>query len=626
MRFFFHSWSDRNSWFTWALGLSLLIKAQLHKTDAFAVLPSLSNPKHIHSFITSNHHVRNFPRSFLSKNLKTKSQLYSSSASDQELDKVKSNNNSNNNAKKRVAVIGAGWGGLSTAHALSQHDDVEVTLIEASPRVGGLVRDGFLSVNKTRPAEAGQHGFWDNYHNIFKLLEEMSSSDKIDFDVDKALTNYAKQGQYSPRGLEAIWPIYRDQPINLPTGIAQGLYTQFQNLSVLDRLTAIPLVLAFSEFDDSMEAWKAYDSVSFRDLCVKLGVSKKCYEEAFEPMILTGLFAPGAQCSAAAALGMAYFFVLKSQNSFDVRWCRGNIGEVIFDPWVELMTQNGVKFETSTRVTGLKVDESNTNTNEQLISTLECKHAETGESYEMEVDTVVFAVGAEALKSFVTYSPSLAKYPDFRKFANLRGTSVLATRLFLDQKLDVPYSANACWGFDDGVGMTMFDISTIHENFYNNSGSVIEIDYYHASSLLVMDDTSIVHKVKKDLDTILGSQSSTAKVLDAAIVRLPNAVNWYYPGSYQDMPDLQSESLSNVYFAGDIVRTRHGSWSQEKAYVTGQQVCNLIMDCDENENIIPLSEDESHVALGRQAVKFGKSVLGFGNASRGPSLVDFFMR
>ena len=50
-------------------------------------------------------------------------------------------------------------------------------------------------------------------------------------------------------------------------------------------------------------------------------MSRKLYREAFEPMILTGLFAPGEQCSAAAALGMAYFFVLKSQTAFDVRWC-----------------------------------------------------------------------------------------------------------------------------------------------------------------------------------------------------------------------------------------------------------------------------------------------------------------
>jgi hypothetical protein len=36
-------------------------------------------------------------------------------------------------------------------------------------------------------------------------------------------------------------------------------------------------------------------------------------------MILTGLFAPGCECSAAAALGMAYVFVLRTSTSFDVR-------------------------------------------------------------------------------------------------------------------------------------------------------------------------------------------------------------------------------------------------------------------------------------------------------------------
>lgn len=232
--------------------------------------------------------------------------------------------------KQKAVVIGAGWGGLSTAYALSEDPKYEVTVVDAAPRVGGLVRDGFRSMTGERKAEAGQHGFWDQYFNIFKLLKE-------DLNIfESALTDYAEQGQYSPDGLEAVWAVYRDET-QLPTGLAQAVYTKFMNLPITDRLTAFPLVLAFSEFDDSPESWEKFDKISFRDLCVKLGVSKRCYEEAFEPMILTGLFAPGAECSAAAALGMAYFFVLSNQKAFDVRWCKGNIGEQIFDPWVERM-------------------------------------------------------------------------------------------------------------------------------------------------------------------------------------------------------------------------------------------------------------------------------------------------
>ena len=75
-------------------------------------------------------------------------------------------------------------------------------------------------------------------------------------------------------GPRHIQPVYRNMKPQLPTGLAQFAYTKFINLSVLDRASAAPLVIAFSEFDDSKEAWEKYDQISFRDLCIKMGVSK----------------------------------------------------------------------------------------------------------------------------------------------------------------------------------------------------------------------------------------------------------------------------------------------------------------------------------------------------------------
>ena len=168
---------------------------------------------------------------------------------------------------KSVVVIGAGWGGLSCAHHLSRQG-CKVTVIDAAERPGGLVSDSWLTPGGRR-AEAGQHGFWDEYHNIFALM------DSIGLDRSQVLTDYAEQGQYSPSGLEAVWPVYREsRPFGtlLPTGLGQALYTRFLNLPALDLATAAPLVLAFSEFDDSPEAWAKFDKISFRDLCTKLGV------------------------------------------------------------------------------------------------------------------------------------------------------------------------------------------------------------------------------------------------------------------------------------------------------------------------------------------------------------------
>jgi uncharacterized protein with NAD-binding domain and iron-sulfur cluster len=174
--------------------------------------------------------------------------------------------------------------------------------------------------------------------------------------------------------------------------------------------------------------------------------------------------------------------------------------------------------------------------------------------------------------------------------------------------------------------MTFFNIGELHgENFSedNAPGSVIEVDYYHADTLLVMSDEQIAKKAKQDLNTMLGVDCATAKVVDAAIVRLPNAVNWYFPDSYKDMPDLKSKSLGNVHFAGDLVHTRHGSWSQEKAFVTGMEAANSIRGKQLRDGVIPLPKDEAHVAFGRSAVSTFRTFLGAGEKDRAPSLFNF---
>lgn len=503
--------------------------------------------------------------------------------------------------------------GLSAAHKLSKNG-CTVTVVDAAPRAGGLVADSFLTPGGRR-AEAGQHGFWDEYNNIFRLIDELNLP-------EDPLTGYAEQGQYSPRGLEAVWPVYREKQ-KLPSGLGQALYTRFLKLAPWELATAAPLTAAFSEFDDSPAAWDKYDEVSFRDLCVKLGVSSRLYREAFEPMILTGLFAPGSECSAAAALGMAYFFVLKSQTAFDVRWCRGNVGEKIFQPWVEQMESRGVEFVHSSRAVGFESEAGEMD----KLTAVRCRD-ESGEERLVEADSVVFAVGASALAGLVRGCPLLAQHEEWRRFANLRGTSVLATRIFLDRPVRTPYSANACWGFDEGVGMTWFDIRKLHAPALEHEpGAVLEVDYYHANPLLALSDTDIITKAKRDLDTMLGAECSDASVTDAAVVRLPNAVNWYFPGSYREMPETRSSSFRNVYFVGDIVRSRHGSWSQEKAFVTGVEAANAVLGRELSDGVLPLAPDEPHVAAGRQAVAAARGLFSRaaedGVGARGPSLVDF---
>ena len=378
-------------------------------------------------------------------------------------------------------------------------------------------------------------------------------------------------------------------------------------------------------------------------------------------MILTGLFAPGEQCSAAAALGMAYFFVLKAQNAFDVRWCRGNIGDKIFAPWVaQLAARPRVDLAFGRRVVGFEA-RGGSGAAQPTLRAVEVERADDRGREVLECDAVVFAVGMGALRAF-SRAPALAAHSEFREMANLRcarapphaptpspephppcparspggsggreaaaagrgrGTDVLATRLFLDGPVDAPYSANACWGFDDRVGMTWFDLRTLHAPAYDGeAGAVLEVDFYHAGALLALSDEDIVARAKAALDAMLPAARERA-VLDAAVVRLPQAVNWYFPGSYAACPRTRSAALGNVFFAGDVVRDlRHGAWSQEKALVAGLAAANAVRGLPDLRGVLPLRPDEPHVALGRAASRAARAAAA-SLGMRPPSLADF---
>ena len=221
----------------------------------------------------------------------------------------------------KIVVVGAGWAGLGATYHLAQQG-YHVTLLEASSYPGGLVA-GWKTPGG-RSIEAGIHGFWYPYSNIFSLVHQLGLN---------PFTPWTRSAQYSPMGLEVESPIFQDLP-TLPTPLGTVIYTQFKRLPLSDRLSALPLLYSLIDFDNSDEAWQRYDCITARELFKQYGVSARLDHEAFNPMLLVGLFAPGEQCSAAAALGMLYYFILAHQPNFDVVWCRGTVGEKIFNPWV----------------------------------------------------------------------------------------------------------------------------------------------------------------------------------------------------------------------------------------------------------------------------------------------------
>lgn len=183
---------------------------------------------------------------------------------------------------RKVAVVGAGWAGLGCAWHLAKQPGIDVTLVDAAPSVGGLVAG--WTTRQGRDVEVGVHGMWRPYFNLFRLVKQELVLDPF--------TDWTRSSQRSPKGKVVESPIFADQP-RLPSPMGTFVYTKFLDLPLVDRLSAIPLLEAVVDWDNSDETWRKYDKMTAKELFKNYGCSERVYKEAFEPMLLVGLFAPG---------------------------------------------------------------------------------------------------------------------------------------------------------------------------------------------------------------------------------------------------------------------------------------------------------------------------------------------
>ena len=236
----------------------------------------------------------------------------------------------------KAVVIGGGWAGFGAAWQLLKHG-FDVTLLDSSPDPGGLSA-GWRTANG-RAVEAGCKGFWRHYGNIDALADELGI---------QPFTPYTSSAFYSPKGKEVEAPVLGDLP-RLPTPFGTLLYTSpyFTQLSVEDRVSALPLAVDLLRYNATTESYLEYDKKSAKEMFLgdpqngRLGASEALYDQFLAPILCALMFAPPEQLSAAAALDVLYGYVLAHQDDFDVRWCKGTIAEEIFAPWVKRMREAG---------------------------------------------------------------------------------------------------------------------------------------------------------------------------------------------------------------------------------------------------------------------------------------------
>nr|XP_027088170.1 uncharacterized protein LOC113709571 isoform X2 [Coffea arabica] len=493
--------------------------------------------------------------------------FYCRALEDQQQTQLTSTTLSGSQNKKKVVIVGSGWAGLAAAHHLCKQA-LDVTVLEGGYEFGPK--------NRTlAPDDVGIRGFWYPYKNIFNLVDEL--------DI-KPFTKWTTSAVYSGDGLEVKFPLFQEVP-QLPTPFGTLLYTQLARLSRVDMLTSLPLMAAVIDFDNTDAAWENYDPITARELFRQFGCSERLYRYVLDPLLQVGLFAPAERCSAAATLAILYYFVLAQQRHFDLVLCRGTVKDKIFGPWMDSLKSQGCKFLTGRKVTDITIDEET-----GCISEVVCGKES------LKADAVIFAIGISTMQEIIENSAALCTREEFLKVLNLDSIDILTVKLQLDRKVSIPNASNVSSRFDDSTGWTFFNLNMIYDEHNDDLGTVVQADFYHANDLLPLKDEIIVKRVMSCLSKCIGDFEK-AVVVDKDIERFPKYLPHFFPGSYKYMM-RGSTSFPNLFMAGDWIISRHGSWSQEKSFVTGLEAANRVVDYLEVgtfAKIIPVEEDEPHI-------------------------------
>lgn len=137
------------------------------------------------------------------------------------------------------------------------------------------------------------------------------------------------------------------------------------------------------------------------------------------------------------------------------------------------------------------------------------------------------------------------------------------------------------------------------------------MDFYHANQFLALDDRELLPIIQEHLACCLPAFAS-AQIQDYGLVRLPQAVTHFAPGCYRHLLPAKT-SFDNLWMSGDWIVNQHGSWSQEKAYVTGLEAANQVIaqwQLGAPAAVIPVEPDEPHIQAARSLNQLYHKTLG----------------
>jgi protoporphyrinogen oxidase len=242
----------------------------------------------------------------------------------------------------RVAIIGAGAGGLAAAHDLAR-TGAQVTVLEAGEQVGGLAA-GFRIPRWAWSVEQYYHHWFASDRDVLQLIGELGWKDKVLFPWP--ITAAYHEGRFYPLDgpLSSIWRGLRW--LNHMPGagtLARALHVfRYPALTLPDRvrygLTGVYLLL--------LPSWKPLEKTTAHEW-LQRWMGKHCYETLWEPLLVSKFGTHYRD------VNMAWFWARVKARTPRLGTFEGGF-QAFLDALADRVQQEGVTIRLNTRVSGIR--------------------------------------------------------------------------------------------------------------------------------------------------------------------------------------------------------------------------------------------------------------------------------
>ncbi len=442
-------------------------------------------------------------------------------------------------SQKTVTVIGGGVAGLSAAVFLTEKD-FKVTLVEASPKLGGRAYS-FYDKEKNQFFDNGQHILAGWYKNTFEYLKIIGSYDKLNFQKELEVNFINTDKEIFKLECPDEAP-----PMNLIKGLLK-----FKAFSLKDKF-------ALKNINKLLKNENDYEKkfVNVRELLIGLKQTPNLIKYFWEPFTLAVFNTRLESISVKIFLNVLRIgFNTKDNSTLVIP--EVNLNELLIDDAVKYLELKNAVVHINKSVRQIVTDEIKGN---EKIS-----HLLMEDNTEIYSDYFISAVSFFAFKKLFDEK---RYYDNNFKSELLKHSSIVSVHLFPENEIPeemIPYNSFGMTGLIGTIVQWIFKKSRKHLSLVISGADDLQITYMNVEEIFKLC-VSDLNKTINGFDKI--------KIRNYKVIKEKRAT--FIPDiQSNDFRSDQKTKYQNLFIAGDWTNTSLPA-TIESAVYSAKKCCNLI--------------------------------------------------